>query len=57
MVSYLQQIQSLFRNKVLNAVGVERDFFQLLKDGDVDKAIEMMVLFEVTLIYNPYLIY
>lgn len=42
MVSYLQQIQSLFRNKVLNAVGVERDFFQLLKDGDIDKAIEMM---------------
>lgn len=37
-----EQIMSLFKNKVLNALGVERDLYRLLEDGDVEKAISLM---------------
>lgn len=42
MENYLIQLQTLFKNKVLNAVGAERDFLSLLYDGDVAKALAMM---------------
>jgi len=38
----LTQIVTLFKNKTLNAIGVERDLYQLLSDGDVSKAINLM---------------
>ena len=41
-MTYLQQIQTMFRNIVLNATGAERDFLTLLNDGDIDKALAMM---------------
>lgn len=42
METYIQQLATLFRNIVLNAVGVERDFFKLVNDKDISKAIELM---------------
>ena len=42
MNGYLQLLQTRFRNMVLNAAGVERDFLTLLEDGDVNKALMMM---------------
>lgn len=42
MTNYLQQILSYFRNKVLNAAGAERDFLQLIQDGDIGTAIQLM---------------
>lgn len=42
MENYITQLQTLFRNKVLNAVGAERDFLTLLNDGDISKALDMM---------------
>lgn len=41
-MNYLQQLQTLFRNITLNAMGVERDFLKLLEDKDVTRALEMM---------------
>lgn len=38
----VDDIQQLFKNKVLNILGVERDLYTLLADGDVDKVIDMM---------------
>lgn len=40
--TYLQQIMSQFRNLVLNTTGVRRDFFKLIADKDIDKAISLM---------------
>ena len=42
MIEYLENIATLFKNKTLNAFGVERDFLTLLSDGDVSRAIGMM---------------
>ena len=42
METYVQQLLNVFKNTVLNAVGVERDFYRLLEDKDVTKAIELM---------------
>ena len=42
MNEHLQNIMSQFRNLVLNATGVRRDFYQLIADKDIDKAISLM---------------
>lgn len=42
MNEYLQQILTYFRNIALNATGVRRDFYQLIQDGDIDRAISLM---------------
>ena len=42
MNNYLQQIMTYFRNLALNSVGAERDLYQLIQDGDIDTAIDMM---------------
>lgn len=42
MTNYLEQILSYFRNIVLNKAGAERDLYQLIEDGDIPTAIEMM---------------
>lgn len=42
MIQYFQDLALLFRNKVLNVLGIERDFLTLLSDGDIEKAIQMM---------------
>lgn len=42
MNDYLNQIFTQFRNLVLNAAGVKRDFYKLLADRDITKAVEMM---------------
>lgn len=42
MTNNLQQIVTYFRNLTLNAVGVNRGIYQLLEDGDVNKALAMM---------------
>lgn len=42
MVEYVQQIKNFFRNKTLNAAGVERSLYELLEDGDVVTAISLM---------------
>lgn len=42
MTNYLQQILSYFRNKVLNTAGAERDLLQLIQDGDIGTAIQLM---------------
>lgn len=42
MNDYLQQIRTQFRNMVLNATGVRRDFLSLIADKDISKAISMM---------------
>lgn len=40
--NYIEQIKTYFKNIVLNAMGTERDIYQLLEDGDVDRVISMM---------------
>lgn len=42
METYVQQLLNVFKNAVLNSVGVERDFYRLLDDKDINKAIELM---------------
>lgn len=42
MNNYLAQIFTLFKNKVLNSVGMERTLFELMRDKDVPKAISLM---------------
>lgn len=42
MNSFLQDILALFKNKVLNSVGAERDLYALLRDKDVVAAIGLM---------------
>lgn len=40
---YIQHLMTYFRNLALNAVGVERDLYQLMQDGDVGRVIDMML--------------
>ena len=40
--NYLQQVLTLFKNVVLNSIGVERDIYKLLQDRDVMGAIRLM---------------
>lgn len=40
--SYVQNIASFFKNLTLNALGVERDLYQLIEDRDISRAIAMM---------------
>ena len=42
MNDYLNQIMTQFRNLVLNATGVRRDFYQLVLDKDISTAISLM---------------
>ena len=42
IMNYIQELLTLFRNKALNSMGVERDIFQLIKDGDISTAIALM---------------
>ena len=42
MNNYLQQIMTYFRNLALNSAGVERNLYQLIQDGDIETAIDMM---------------
>ena len=42
MNEYLNQILTQFRNLVLNATGIRRDFYRLIADRDIDKAVGMM---------------
>lgn len=42
MTNYLQQIMEFFRNLVLNSAGVERSLLQLIQDGDITGAINLM---------------
>lgn len=39
---YVNNISTLFKNITLNALGVERDLYQLLEDKDVTRAISLM---------------
>ena len=41
-MNYIQELFTLFRNKALNSLGVERDIYQLIKDGDIGTAIALM---------------
>ena len=41
-MNYIQELFTLFRNKTLNSMGVERDIYQLIKDGDISTAISLM---------------
>ena len=42
MNDYINQIFTQFRNLVLNATGVRRDFYKLVEDKDISTAISMM---------------
>ena len=42
MNEYLNQIMTQFRNLVLNATGVRRDFYKLIADRDISRAVGMM---------------
>ena len=39
--TYVNNIATFFRNVTLNAIGIERDFYQLMNDKDVHRAIGM----------------
>ena len=39
---YVTNIVTLFKNVTLNALGVERDLYQLLEDKDISRAISLM---------------
>ena len=41
-MNYIQELFTLFRNKALNSMGVERDIYQLIKDGDIGTAVALM---------------
>lgn len=41
-MKYLNDIKNYFRNLALNAAGAERNLYQLIQDGDIGKAIELM---------------
>lgn len=41
-MNYIQELFTLFRNKALNSMGVERDIYQLIKDGDISTAVALM---------------
>lgn len=40
--NYLEQIKNFFRNVTLNAIGAERDLYELITDKDIFKAIDLM---------------
>lgn len=42
MNNYLQQLLTYFRNLTLNSVGASRDFYQLLQDKDISRALDML---------------
>lgn len=42
MNNYFQQIFDYFRNLALNASGAERTLYELIQDGDIARAIELM---------------
>lgn len=42
MNDYIIQILSQFRNVILNSTGVKRDFYKLISDRDITKAISLM---------------
>lgn len=42
MNDYINQILTQFRNLVLNATGVRRDFYKLIEDKDISTAISLM---------------
>lgn len=42
MTNYLQQIKEFFKNFVLNSAGVERSLLQLIQDGDITGAVNLM---------------
>jgi hypothetical protein len=57
---YVLQIKSLFKNLTLNALGVERDVYKRMEDGDVSSVINMMEEHELDVDnaiseYNPQL--
>ena len=57
---YVLQIKSLFKNLTLNALGVERDVYKRMEDGDVSSVISMMEEHELEVDnaiseYNPQL--
>lgn len=39
---YINDITTFFKNKVLNSAGAERDFLQLIQDGDIGTALSLM---------------
>lgn len=41
MDNYLQQIKTLFKNVTLNTLGVQRDFYTLIADKDIDRALSL----------------
>lgn len=41
-MNYIQQILTLFKNKVLNAGGSERTLYEYIQSGDIGKAISLM---------------
>lgn len=41
-MNYIQQILTLFKNKVLNAGGAERTLYEYIQAGDIGKAISLM---------------
>lgn len=41
-MNYIQQILTLFKNKVLNAGGAERTLYEYIQSGDIGKAIALM---------------
>lgn len=41
-MNYIQELFTLFRNKALNSIGVERDIYQLIKDGDISTVVALM---------------
>lgn len=42
MNTYLQQILTYFRNLTLNSIGVSRNLYQLLRDKDINRALNML---------------
>ena len=42
MNQYLLDVMSQFRNLVLNATGIRRDFYKLIQDKDISKAVSLM---------------
>lgn len=42
MGNYIENIKTQFKNVILNAVGVDRDLYELIRDKDISKAISLM---------------
>ena len=57
-MNYIDAIFQVFQNKILNSLGVERDFVSLIKDRDISRAMSMMQcrdkdVSQAILEYNP----